>query len=61
MQVVNIKEDARKLIDRLPEKATWDDLMYEIYVRQAIESGIEDSIANRTTEVSEVRRKFGLS
>ncbi len=25
----NIKEEARKLIDRLPENSTWDDLMYQ--------------------------------
>lgn len=30
----NIKAEARKLIERLPETATWDDLAYEIYVRQ---------------------------
>jgi len=56
----NIKEDARQLLDNLPENATWEDLMYEIYVRQAIEAGIEDSDAGRTMDVAEVRAKFGL-
>jgi hypothetical protein len=48
-------------VDKLPEESTWDDLMYEIYVRQAVESGLEDSKAGRTTDVGEVRKKFGLS
>lgn len=61
MQIANIKEDARRLVDHLPEQATWDDLMYKIYVRQAIEAGLEDSKAGRTTDVSEVRKKFGLN
>lgn len=59
--IKNIKEDARQLLEKLPEDATWDDLMYEIYVRQAIEAGIEDSDAGRTVDVAEVRAKFGLS
>jgi len=57
----NIKEKARHLLENLPKNATWDDLMYEIYVRQAIEAGLEDSKAGRTTDVKEVRAKFGLS
>ena len=35
-----VKEEARKIIDRMPENATWDDLMHEIYVREAIERGL---------------------
>lgn len=61
MESVNIKEEARRLVDKLPENSTWDDLMYEIYVRQAVESGLTDSKAGRTTDVEQVRKKFGLS
>jgi len=60
METKNIKEEARRLIDNLPENSTWDDLMYEIYVRQAIESGLNDSKAGRVISVEEVRAKFGL-
>lgn len=60
MQATNIKQDAFELLEKLPQNATWDDLMYEIYVRQAIETGLEDSEAGRTTDVREVRAKFGL-
>ena len=61
MSSPNVKQEARRLVDNLPENATWDDLMYEIYVRQAIEAGLADSEAGRTLDVKEVRAKFGLS
>ena len=48
------------MIDRLPANATWDDLMSEIYVREAIERGMADSKKGRTKEVKEVRAKYGL-
>ncbi|MFN6527787.1 hypothetical protein [Nostoc sp. ChiSLP03a] len=60
MEIKNIKEEARRLIDKLPENFTWDDLMYEIYVKQAIEAGLSDSEAGRVVSVEEVRAKFGL-
>jgi hypothetical protein len=59
MQTTNIKQAAHRLIEQLPENATWDDLMYEIYIRQAIEAGIIESEAEHTLEVKEVRTKFG--
>ena len=55
-----IKEEAHRLVDKLPEDSTWDDLIHEIYVRQVIERGLADSKAGRTKDVGEVRRKFGL-
>lgn len=61
MQEMNVKDEARRLIERLPNDATWDDLMHEIYVRQAIEAGLEDSRAGRVVSVEEVRTRFGLS
>ena len=61
MQTTNIKQEAYRLVEQLPEHATWDDLMYEIYVRQAVEAGLADSEAERTLDVKEVRAKFGFA
>lgn len=61
MEAANVKDEARRLVERLPDDATWDDLMHEIYVRQAIDAGLEDSRAGRLTNVAEVRTRFGLS
>jgi hypothetical protein len=55
-----IKEEARRLVEQLPEDASWDDLMYQIYVRQAVEAGLNDVRDGRTVPVAEVRRRFGL-
>jgi hypothetical protein len=60
MPTANIKEEARKLIDKMPDDFTWDDLMHKIYVRQAIESGLAESQAGRTTSVETLRAEFGL-
>jgi len=60
MAIPNIKEEARRLVEQLPDNSTWDDLVHEIYVRQAIEAGLADSQAGRTTDVEHVRSSFGL-
>jgi predicted transcriptional regulator len=61
MQTQSIKQEAYRILDKLPDKATWDDLMYQIYVRQTIEAGIKDSEEGRTVDVQEVRKRFGLT
>lgn len=38
METINIKEEARNLIDRLPENFTWNDLISAIYLRQGMQS-----------------------
>ena len=60
MPTAMIKEEAHKIIDQMPVDATWDDLMYEIYVREVIELGLADSKAGRTKDVKEIRAKYGL-
>lgn len=59
--MAGVKEEAAKLVDALSSDATWDDLMYEIYVRQAIESGLADSDAGNVMPLDEVRKEFGLT
>jgi len=56
----NFKETAHRLIDLLPDNASWDDLMYELMVRREIELGMADSLAGKVTPVADVRREFGL-
>lgn len=60
MSTGTMKEEARRLIERLPENATWEDLQYEIYFRQAVEAGLKDSREGRTVPLEEARRRFGL-
>jgi hypothetical protein len=60
MSTVNVKEEAKRLIEKLPENITWDDLMREIYVRQSIEAGLAHSKEGRVSDVNQVRARFGL-
>ncbi|MEX0704232.1 MAG: hypothetical protein WD069_19185 [Planctomycetales bacterium] len=55
-QSADIRSDAHRLIDALPENATWDDVMHRVYVRQCIDSGLEDAEAGRVVDVENVRR-----
>ncbi len=57
----SIKEAAARLVHELPEAAGWDDLMYEIFVRQKIEAGLADLQAGRKHDHSSVRREFGVA
>lgn len=54
------KTAVKELADDLPSDATWNDVMYRVYVRQAVEAGREDAAAGRLMDVEKVRRRFGL-
>lgn len=56
MQVA--KEEAKKLIDKLPEQATWDDIMYEFYVRKKLETALKAAEEGRVVSHEEVKKRF---
>ena len=60
MTVTTVRDEARRLVEQLPDDATWDDILYQIYVRQSVEAGLEDCRAGRLVPTSEVRRRLGL-
>jgi predicted transcriptional regulator len=57
MQAESIKSQAHELVKSLPESATLEDVMYRIYVRQAIDAGLKDSEDGRTVDVEDVRKR----
>jgi predicted transcriptional regulator len=57
---VTVKDEARRLIERLPDDATWEDLHDEIYFRQAVEAGLRDSREGRVVPHDEALRRLGL-
>lgn len=57
----SIKKDAARLVRELPETASWDDLMYEILVRQKIEAGMADLREGRKHDHASIRREFGMA
>ncbi|MCU0776726.1 MAG: hypothetical protein MUF86_03560 [Akkermansiaceae bacterium] len=58
---LSVKKAAARLVRELPESASWDDLMYQILVRQKIEAGLEDLRQGRCHDHQDIRREFGLS
>jgi hypothetical protein len=54
------KARAHELVNRMPDNATWDDLIDEIHVRQVIERGLRDSKAGRASDVRDLRARYGL-
>jgi len=58
MTATSVKNEAKRLIENLPDTASWDDLMYEIYVRQKIEEGIKAADEDRVLTHEEVRKRF---
>ena len=60
MTTITIKDEARRLVDQLPDDATWDDVLYQIYVRQSVERGLADIQNGRIISSDEVRRRLGL-
>ena len=53
-----IKEDAKKMIERLPENATWDDLMYELYITKKIEVGLDAVEKGKTVCHEDVKKRI---
>ena len=54
----SVRDEAEKLVHDLPDDATWDDLMYRIYVRQKIEQGLRDADEGRLVSQEDVERVF---
>jgi hypothetical protein len=53
-----VKEEAKRLIDQLPEQATWDDIMYEIYVKQKLEIAEKQADEGETISHEEVKKRL---
>ena len=58
LMAANIREALHNLADRLPDGATWKDVAYEAYVRQEIESGLEEARRGDFATDEEVRSVF---
>jgi predicted transcriptional regulator len=52
------KQAARELIDQLPETASWDDVMYELYVKQKIEAGLRELDEGQGIAHDDVKRRL---
>jgi predicted transcriptional regulator len=53
-----VKKQALEMMKKLPEKSTWDDIMYEIYVRKKIEAGIQAADEGKVVPHDTVKKRF---
>lgn len=53
-----VKEEAKMLINKLPDQATWDDIMYEFYVKKKLEVALKASEEGRVVSHEEVKKRF---
>lgn len=52
------KKLALEMVKKLPDKATWDDIMYGMYVRKKIEAGIRAADEGRVVSHEDVKKRF---
>ncbi len=61
---MTVKDTVRALLDRLPNDCSLDDVLYHLYVVQAVDRGLADGAAGRVIPheqvAAELRRKWLL-
>ncbi|MBD3419348.1 MAG: hypothetical protein GF398_04440 [Chitinivibrionales bacterium] len=53
-----VREEAKKLLDTLPDEASWDDIMYEIYVRNKIDKGVKAADTGQLVSHEDIKKRF---
>ncbi len=54
----NLKEALHNLADQLPESATWKDVLYEAYVHQEVQAGLEEANRGEFASDEQVKKIF---
>ena len=52
------KEEVRKMLDKMPDDATFEDIQYHIYVREKIERGLKDIQEGNLLSQEEVEQRM---
>lgn len=52
------KKEAMRIIESLPEKASWDDIMYELYVKKKIETSLDAAAAGKVLSHDDVKKRL---
>jgi len=55
------KQQAHKLVDELPDDASWEDLIYQVALHRAIEKGIDEADAGQLIAAEDVLRQLELT
>ena len=57
--MLSIKDNAKKIIDNLPDDVSYDELINELLFKRMVERGIRDSQNNKITSDKELDREIG--
>ena len=52
------KQDVLRIIESMPDDASLDDILYELYFRAKVEAGLEDFRQGRTLSHEEVMQRI---
>jgi len=52
------KEEVRKMLDQMPDDASFEDIQYHIYVREKIERGLKDIQEGRLLSQEEIEQRM---
>lgn len=52
------KREVQKILEQLPDDATFEDIQYHIYVRQKIDQGLSDVKAGRVLTQEQVEERL---
>jgi len=52
------KEEVRRMLDQIPDNASFEDIQYHIYVCQKIERGLRDIEEGRVISQKDIERRM---
>lgn len=52
------KDEVRKMLDRIPDDSSYEDIQYHIYVRKKVEKGLQDIKDGRGLSQEEVEKRM---
>lgn len=52
------KDEIRRMLEELPDDASWEDVQHSIYVRERIERGRREAVEGRLVEQEEIERRM---
>ena len=55
---MSVKEAALEVVTQMPSGCSWDDVLYQIYARKQIETGLADEAAGRLIPHDKVFAKY---
>lgn len=56
--MATVKDEIRRIIEALPDNATWEDVQHSIYVRERIERGRRENAEGKVLDQDEAENRF---